>query len=230
MSPRLRVLLVAGLILMAGCAGSDDTAVRLAEAEQRIAELEQQLAEAASTSAIASTTTTTARTTTTGALTTTTAPTTTTTSRPAPAGTRESPIPLGEWASIGEWSVRVVSVNPDGTQAVFDENSFNEPPTEGYVFFLARLEATYTGNETGQPMALSSKAVGPSNVAYEGMNAYCGVIPDDIDYAGEVFPGGTISGNVCWQVAESDLSGLVLIVEDAFSFDGIRVFYRLTRG
>ena len=34
------------------------------------------------------------------------------------------------------------------------------------------------------------------------------MIPGSIDDAGETFPGGTISGNVCWRVASDDVGSL----------------------
>ena len=39
-----------------------------------------------------------------------------------------------------------------------------------------------------------------SNLMMQGVDAYCGVIPDDINDSGETFPGGTITGNVCWSI------------------------------
>ena len=72
------------------------------------------------------------------------------------------------------------------------------------------------------------KSVGDSNVAYEGVDAYCGVIPDDIDDSGETFPGGTITGNVCWSIQSTDAASLVMIVEESFNFDDdTRAFFAL---
>jgi len=45
------------------------------------------------------------------------------------------------------------------------------------------------------------------------------VIPNSIDDAGETFPGGTISGDVCWRVASDDVGSLVMIMEESFTFD-----------
>ena len=124
--------------------------------------------------------------------------------------------------------VRVVSATADATEAVLAENSFNEEPGEGYQFFIATLEATYQGDESSNFWVdMSWKSVGDSNVAYEFPEGDCGVVPDPIDDAGEAFPGGTISGNVCWRVASADVGSLVMIMEESFTFDETRVIFRL---
>ena len=56
----------------------------------------------------------------------------------------------------------------------------------------------------------------------------CGVIPDNIDDSGETFPGGTITGNVCWSIQSTDAASLVMIVEESFNFDDdTRAFFAL---
>ena len=109
-----------------------------------------------------------------------------------------------------------------------EENQFNDPPPEGNQFFIASLEATYTGTESSTFRGdMRLKSVGDSNVAYEGV-AYCGVIPDNINDSGETFPGGTITGNVCWSIQSTDAASLVMIVEESFNFgDDTRAFFAL---
>ena len=53
------------------------------------------------------------------------------------------------------------------------------------------------------------------------------MIPDDIDDSGETFPGGTVTGNVCWSIESTDAASLVMIVEESFSFDDTRAFFAL---
>ncbi|HEX7099466.1 MAG TPA: hypothetical protein VF377_09490 [Acidimicrobiia bacterium] len=138
-------------------------------------------------------------------------------------------VPVGEAAAVGPWTLAVVEVIPDATQLVLAENRFNEPPEEGRQFYMARLEATFDGTESSTFWVdMSLKAVGDSSVAYEGFDGSCGVIPDPIDEAGETFPGGSISGNVCWNVWSEDVGSLVMIAEESFTFDENRVFFSLT--
>jgi hypothetical protein len=69
--------------------------------------------------------------------------------------------------------------------------------------------------------------VGPANVSYSTFEDSCGVIPDEISDR-EVFSGGTIRGNVCWQVLASDAANL-LMYDDPFLADRyVTTFFRLT--
>ena len=44
---------------------------------------------------------------------------------------------------------------------------------------------------------------------------------------GELFPEGTVDGNICLTVIEGDTGSLVLILEETFSFDETRLFFAL---
>ena len=86
---------------------------------------------------------------------------------------------------------------------------------------MATLEATYTGTESSTFWVdMTLKAIGTSSVAYEGgYDTSCGVIPSEISSAGETFPGGTISGNVCWSIKAADATSLTMLADASFSFD-----------
>ena len=143
-------------------------------------------------------------------------------------GSRANPVPAGVTARVGDWEVTVLSLVPDAAEVVLAENPFNDPPAEGRQFFMVELAATYRGDESESVLwGLSMSVVGESLVAYGGFEDSCGVIPGDIDNSAEVFPGGTVIGNVCWQVGDGDADSLVLIVEEALSFDADRVFMAL---
>ena len=138
-------------------------------------------------------------------------------------------LPVGEVGQVGDWEVRVVSVNPDAAELVLAENQFNDPPADGEIFFLVAIEATYTGDESSTFWVDNDlKAVGASSVAYESIDSYCGSIPDALSDKGETFPGGTITGNECWRIAAADADSLVMIAEESFAFDEPRVLFSLT--
>ena len=162
--------------------------------------------------------------------TTTTTPVATTTTSDVPeAGTSlTSPASVGSVVEVGDWRIRVTGVTVDATAGIMEENEFNDPPEEGSQFFMANLEATYVGSESSSFWVdMTLKAVGDSKVAYESFDSYCGAIPDDINDSGETFPGGTITGNVCWRVDEADAENLVMIAEQSFSFTETRQFLSL---
>ena len=139
-----------------------------------------------------------------------------------------SPIEVGAVVQVGSWRLRVSGVTPDATGQVMAENEFNEPPGEGNQFFIASVEATYTGTDSSTFwLDMTLKAVGEASVAYEPFDATCGVIPDDLNDTGETFPGGTVTGNVCWNIESSDATSLVMVAEESFSFEETRAFLSL---
>jgi len=154
-----------------------------------------------------------------------TASTTTTIKRST--NSRENPVPKGEPAKVGAWTVRVLDVMPNANTAIAAANQFNDPPKPGQQFFMAKVELTYNGDEqTATPFDVSLKAVGQSNVAYSTFENTCGVVPDSLP-SGELFKGGIATGNVCWAIASSDATSLVMSAEEAFAFDSRKVFFAL---
>jgi hypothetical protein len=110
----------------------------------------------------------------------------------------------------------VTDVLLDATEAVLEEDEFNEEPEPGNQFLLVTLEATYVGDEEPANLFdLDFQVVGPSNVAY-GFDASCGLIPDEIDTFQDVFEGGTITGNLCWSVSTEDVGDLEMYAEAFF--------------
>lgn len=166
--------------------------------------------------------------------TTSTSATTTTTEASAEVGSRENPVPPGEEINLTtegpqafDWNVKLVSYEPNGTQAVMQENQFNDPPSEGKTFALFTVEMTYNGpNESAQAFDFSYGALDPSNVAYTESDDACGVIPNQLQQAKDVFQGGTITGNLCFAVTEEDASNLLFFLEGLFS-EG-KVFFATT--
>lgn len=116
------------------------------------------------------------------------------------------------------WTVSVVSVTPDATLEVLNENMFNDVPELERQFFIARVRAAYNGATSerfGGDFRL--RVVGAGAVSYSAFEDSCGVIPDRVSDA-EVFAGGTIEGNVCWSVETSDVASLVMYDDSFLSF------------
>jgi hypothetical protein len=140
----------------------------------------------------------------------------------------ESPVSGGEFAQVGDWKVRVIEVIPDATALVLAENQFNDEPEDGKQFFMVTLEAEYTGTASATFWVdMSWSALGPSSVAYSSFEDSCGVTPGNLSDAGEVFPGGVITGNACWSLTAGDAEELLMFLESSFSFDDDRAFYSL---
>lgn len=147
-------------------------------------------------------------------------------------GGRHNPVPLGQSKAVGDWTIRVRSVTPDATSLVMAENSFNDPPARPNQFVLIRLDARLSprvAESTNFWTDLSLKVLGPKALAYSQSEADCGVIPDDMFNAPEVFPGGIIQGNACWEMRQVEADALVLVVEPSFSsVDDEPIFFSLS--
>lgn len=139
---------------------------------------------------------------------------------------RESPLAIGRTGNIGDYDLTVVAVERDATDTVMATNQFNEPPGPDEQFFMVRVSATYTGDETGLPfLDLDFKAVGANNTSYSHLINYCGVIPDDPTLISEIFPGGTVEFNICWTIKSADADTLVMYVGPLFSGDSEPLWY-----
>lgn len=146
---------------------------------------------------------------------------------------RSNPAPLGTTLEVAGWEITINSADPDATDEIVDSDSFIDPPEDGDVFFLINVTATYVGNGEDESQSIFSSitwgAVGDSAVGYQEFDDACTFfgLPDELDDSAEVFEGGTVSGNICFSVAEEDAGSLVLYAEDFFSFDGVREWFAL---
>ena len=137
-------------------------------------------------------------------------------------GMREKPVPLGTSMRLGNgWEMTVVAVNPDASTEVLAENQFNDPPQDGSQFYMVTVRAKYLG-EGSDRFNVSLKAVGQSAVVHTDS---CGVLPNDLAFTPEVFTGGGISGNVCWEIASTDAESLEMFFDPWIS--GERIWFAL---
>ncbi|MER3410838.1 MAG: hypothetical protein C4306_12385 [Thermoleophilia bacterium] len=156
-------------------------------------------------------------------------PATGTTVRKPPLGSRAHPYPFGRSVKLPNgWVVRIVKVTPNAWPEIRAANRFNDPPPDGWQFFMITLRATYRGPEEPARFDESEfKLVGRSNVAYATWHEpSCGVNPSPIAARDEVFHGGTITGNICWGVRKQDLNSLLMYHDE---FLGEKTFFRLRR-
>ncbi len=109
----------------------------------------------------------------------------------------------------------IVSYTPDATAVVLDTNRYNDPPTAGNQFAIVRVRATYTGSSFDSfDGSYRLRAVGASNVTFTTFDPSCVVIPGPISDA-TLFSGGTVEGNICFEIPTSD-AGSLMIYDDYF--------------
>jgi len=153
-------------------------------------------------------------------------PTATSEATPTPVAgrSRSNPIPLGDTGVVPPgWEITVLDVNGDAWPVVLAENQFNDPPEEGYRMVLITVRATnvQTGEETDRVSEGDFALVGSRNQVYQTFERSCGVTPNEL--SGELFPGGTVEGTVCFQ-AGVDESNLILIGEASWDKEDRRYF------
>ena len=147
-----------------------------------------------------------------------------TTTAPSGKGSLANPFVIGEamtasYADVetGElrtWNIEVTGPPSDITDAVLEENQFNDPPEGDRRFIGVPLRITYvSGPVPASLFELTFKAVGPSAVVMTTFDPSCGVIPDGLDTLTQVFEGGVVEGNVCWSARPSDVDDLTMLIE-----------------
>ncbi|MCH7669697.1 MAG: hypothetical protein IIC71_10955 [Acidobacteria bacterium] len=143
-------------------------------------------------------------------------------------GSRGNPLALGDTVVVGDWEISILAFDPDATTIVLAENQFNTPPPSGRTFVTLRVSATYVGQDSDILLAgVDFRGVGDLALSY-GPEDTCGVVPDDLDTISEVFPGGEITGNLCWSVDERDVESLLLYMFESFSFGSDYLFVDLS--
>jgi hypothetical protein len=142
---------------------------------------------------------------------------------------RTDPVPFGSTAKVGDFEVTVIDVTTNATDLVLEENPYNDPPESGYQFYIATLRVTSVANDAVNPGSdLSYAAVGESAVGYSTFDPGCGVYPNDMYSAGELFPGGTVEFNVCWSIDSGDEESLVMYIENYLDFNADPVWFALS--
>ncbi|MBN1632418.1 MAG: hypothetical protein JW990_21885 [Thermoleophilia bacterium] len=140
-------------------------------------------------------------------------------------GTRREPIPMGREAGVGDWRVRVVDVSADATQAILDENMFNDPPGPDDRYVLITLEATYVGEDTGTFwIDILSTFVGDEGDTFSLASV---VPPAPMTDTSEVAGGEAVSGNLVFAVASKQIAEGTLMLQDLLSREGGRVFFAI---
>ncbi|MGD8151063.1 hypothetical protein [Ornithinimicrobium sp. Y1694] len=146
----------------------------------------------------------------------------------APGG-QNNPLGLGDEFEVGDWTVKVNSVEEDATETILAENQFNEPPSEGNQFMLVNIDATYNGDTSGTAYwdLRPTFVTGTGNTAGGQLSDMCGSYPGNLMYEGEQFPGSTVTGNLCVSFPSDQVDGAMMITEVMDFDNNDRVFVEL---
>ena len=149
-------------------------------------------------------------------------PSPTPTPTPGNLGTRSNPVPLGQYfrPPTSPWELKVVSVDRDAWPEIESESIFNDPPDAGYKFILITVEVRNRGTAADDLYAAGLSLVGSRNVEYEGSVYNCkfNTLPNEFESSPRIFPGGSLSGTICFDVLTSETNSVILF-GDYFNFD-----------
>jgi len=103
-------------------------------------------------------------------------------------GTRENPLPFGATIDLGNgWHIKGLNVYPDAAQKITKENPFNGKPADGDQYFMATIEASYSGKkEDSFPGRSRLHVIGASSLVSEP--PWMGVAPNALLINQDVFP------------------------------------------
>lgn len=159
----------------------------------------------------------------------------TATPEPVVLGDRALPVPLGvtaevKFSPVDHWEITVLDTRPNATAYVLSEAEWVDPPADGNQFYVATIRTKYLGPDSSAFSTYRLKVVGDSAVVSD-QSLTCSV---GLEISGiglstpEIFTGGQVEGNMCWEIAASDEESLVLIVDSDFSFlDRERIWFAL---
>ena len=138
---------------------------------------------------------------------------------------RDNPVPLGQEAQIGDWKTKVLSATLNANDVVAGQNEFNNPPEAENQYVLVKVQATRTGEEPAAFLPdIYCAFVGSGGTTFETALAD---VPDNMSKAAEASQGASISGNLVFQVTSGQVSGGVLMMEQALSYQVTRLHFAL---
>ena len=155
-------------------------------------------------------------------------PTATLAPTPVPLGlSMHNPLPAGAVLQGSDGArVQVLGVMPDAQSVVALLDPASPPPEEGHRFYMLELLVSHpAGSNTITVNHSQFKLVGRSRVVYDTVDHPCGPIPKRLN--GEIFSGGEIKGNLCFQIPQHE-DQLVLIHDPAYYGSDSRRFLSLT--
>ena len=117
--------------------------------------------------------------------------------------TPSSPLPLGTYANIEGWKVKVISVVPEA-----EDSLLHTPPPKGYVFEVYTIQGIRTSSTPSSIIPLNPELLGTLHVTRgPGQSPDCyGGSPDNAT----AYKGGVITDSTCVSMTTADASNFVL--------------------
>lgn len=138
-------------------------------------------------------------------------------------GTRASPYPIGTEISSGDWAVTVNSVDLDATEAIMNENPFNDEPDAGNAYILVNITTEYIGSEAEGSTPWAQVAyVSEGGNTFETTDSMV-VAPESFDRSSTLYENASESGNIAIQVPSEDIENGALSLDPGMFSDKVFV-------
>ena len=125
------------------------------------------------------------------------------------------PMPLGMDIVFDDGTaISVVSMNENANRVVRSHDPFGTAsPPRGHQFLIVNIKAINVGEQPIDTHRINSLSlIGKSRVSYE-QSYDCWVLPNSFDTSRTIFPGGSLSGSLCFAVESSDVEDLIMYYE-----------------
>jgi len=141
-------------------------------------------------------------------------------------GSQAHPLPLGSAGDLGDgWQITVTGVTPDAwAGSIKDYQPYNKAPADNLQYFMARIQAVYTGQGSSAFSEFRLALTGATSGPYTVLQNSCGAVPAELPPT-TVSAGGLVRGNVCWAVRSTDVPSLLLY--DSQSAAANRLYFAL---
>jgi hypothetical protein len=132
------------------------------------------------------------------------------------AGAAPAPLSFGHYHAIDRaWRVKVVERDLHADAAIADANIYNAPPRSGYRYVTVKVRGRKTSAGSGD-LDFDEEFRLLGHRTHTLYREAAEVAPDDLLDQNEVARGGTVSGNILFEVKKADLSaGHVLLRIDS---------------
>jgi len=141
-----------------------------------------------------------------------------------PPGARSNPYPLGTAVKLdGAWRLTVNSATLDADSQVA---ALNPPPPAGAQYALVNVSLTYVGTGFRNVFGYVDNWLGVEGAGKAEYRISCTPPPLDLSAVTDpVYPGQTVTGNLCFEIASSDASTLLLFGTATTPADSYKTVY-----
>jgi hypothetical protein len=131
-------------------------------------------------------------------------------------GSKSVPIPVGTTvAMVSKFDLTINKYTGNATGEMLEANSFNDKPPAGQRYAMVNVTVTNRDTKTDKRIPgynLTLNAISKSGKTYESTDCVA-TPPKLLDAYTDLFTGSSLSGNICFLIADADADGLVLYTD-----------------